>query len=63
MKKEALLSSLIKSIGHELTRSQEVTADLLTDFFVSKKSRQIFLLKGYAGTGKTTLIAACVRSL
>ncbi|MDX9848472.1 MAG: AAA family ATPase [Tenuifilaceae bacterium] len=63
MKKEALLSSLINSIGHELTRSQEVTAHLLTDFFVSKKSRQIFLLKGYAGTGKTTLIAACVRSL
>ncbi len=63
MKKDALLSSLIKSIGHELTRSQEVTAGLLADFFVSKKDREIFLLKGYAGTGKTTLIAACVRSL
>jgi exodeoxyribonuclease V len=63
MKKEVVLSNLIKNIGFELTKSQEITADLLADFFVSKKTHQFFLLKGYAGTGKTTLIAACVRTL
>lgn len=63
MKKEVLLSHLIKNIGFELTKSQEITAELLSDFFVNKNDQQIFLLKGYAGTGKTTLIAACVRTL
>lgn len=63
MKKEVLKSTLIKSIGFELTKSQEITSHLLADFFSDKKSHQIFLLKGFAGTGKTTLIAACVRSL
>jgi exodeoxyribonuclease-5 len=63
MKKEALHSHLIKRIGFELTKSQEIAADLLASFFVDKNSHQIFLLKGYAGTGKTTLIASCVRSL
>ncbi len=63
MKNDTLRSTIIKTIGFELTKSQEITTHLLADFFTSKKSRQIFLLKGYAGTGKTTLIAACLRSL
>lgn len=63
MKKEALEKSLIKSIGFELTKSQEVTSHMLARFFTDRSDRQIFLLKGYAGTGKTTLIAACVRAL
>ncbi|MDY0255367.1 MAG: AAA family ATPase [Tenuifilaceae bacterium] len=63
MKKEALEKTLIKSIGFELTKSQEITSHMLAHFFTDRSDRQIFLLKGYAGTGKTTLIAACVRAL
>ena len=63
MKKESIKNLLIKNLGYDLTKSQEVTADLLAGFFIDKSPAHIFLLKGYAGTGKTTLIAACVRSL
>ena len=63
MKSNNILSSLIHHIGYELTKSQEITVSLLSEFFVSKKDQQVFLLKGYAGTGKTTLIAACVKTL
>lgn len=63
MKKEALEKTIIKSIGFELTKSQEITSHMLAHFFTDRSDRQIFLLKGYAGTGKTTLIAACVRAL
>jgi exodeoxyribonuclease-5 len=63
MKKEVFKNQLIKSLGFDLTNSQEITAELLSDFFVDKNFNHIFLLRGYAGTGKTTLIAAGVRSL
>lgn len=35
----------------------------LSDFVFSKRERQIFLLRGYAGTGKTSIIAALVKAL
>jgi exodeoxyribonuclease-5 len=63
MKKEILKSQLIKNIGYDLTVSQEVAADLLSNFFVQRNLNEIFLLRGYAGTGKTTIIAACIRAL
>ncbi len=63
MKKEAFKNLLIKSLGFDLTKSQEITAELLSEFYVDKNTNQIFLLRGYAGTGKTTLIAAFVKSL
>ncbi|MFP4555803.1 MAG: ATP-dependent RecD-like DNA helicase [Bacteroidales bacterium] len=63
MKKELFQKKFIHSLGYELTKNQEVTADLLADFFTSNVSNHVFLLKGYAGTGKTTVIAATVKSL
>jgi exodeoxyribonuclease-5 len=63
MQKNSIRNQIIKNLGFDLTSSQEVTSDLLSDFFVSKNYSYCFLLKGYAGTGKTTLISACVRSL
>lgn len=53
----------MRNLGFDLTKSQEVAAELLADFFASKNYSQTFVLKGYAGTGKTTLISSCVRSL
>lgn len=63
MKKEVYKDQLIKSLGFDLTKSQEITADLLSDFFVDKNLNHLFLLRGYAGTGKTTMISACVKTL
>ncbi|MFO8020835.1 MAG: AAA family ATPase [Perlabentimonas sp.] len=63
MKKELFKKKFIRSLGFDLTKNQEVTADLLSDFFSTNLLNHIFLLKGYAGTGKTTVIAATVKSL
>ena len=46
-----------------LTEEQEIITQHLSDYILSFSARNIFLLKGYAGTGKTSLIAALVNSL
>ena len=46
-----------------LTVEQEIITQHLSDYIQSISTRNIFLLKGYAGTGKTSLIAALVNSL
>jgi len=45
------------------TNSQERLLQLLSDFIFSKKNDKLFLLKGYAGTGKTTAIATLITNL
>ena len=63
MKKEAINNLIVKNLGFELTKSQEVTADLLASYLVDRSDHHLFLLKGYAGTGKTSMIASCVNTL
>ncbi|HPX98381.1 MAG TPA: AAA family ATPase [Bacteroidaceae bacterium] len=46
-----------------LTSGQEEAIKLLSTFVTGNEPRQVFLLKGYAGTGKTTLIGALVKAL
>ncbi len=45
------------------TSKQEVVLQQLAEFSLSKEKDHIFLLKGYAGTGKTTLIGTLVNQL
>lgn len=45
------------------TKEQKEIVGSVSDFATSISTRSIFLLKGYAGTGKTTLISALVKSL
>ncbi|RNC88607.1 MAG: ATP-dependent endonuclease [Allomuricauda sp.] len=45
------------------THKQEVTLQKLAEFVFSGKKDELFLLKGYAGTGKTTLIGCLVKHL
>lgn len=54
---------LLLDFSFEPTNQQDRALDKLSDFIVSKDKEQIFLLKGYAGTGKTTIISAIVKSL
>ncbi len=63
MEKNQIYKSLIQNLGFELTKSQEIAADLLADFATNRNSNFCFLLKGFAGTGKTTLIASLVKTL
>ena len=45
------------------TFEQEKVIKKLADFLFSRNSEGLFLLKGYAGTGKTSLIGALVKTL
>lgn len=45
------------------TVEQEISLEKLSDFIFSSDDRVVFMLCGYAGTGKTTLISALVRTL
>ena len=45
------------------TFEQENVLKILSDFLFCRKTESLFLLKGYAGTGKTSLIGALVKTL
>ncbi len=58
------LGTLIReNFAHNPTKEQEKAIFLLSDFLLSRERDEVFLLKGYAGTGKTSLLAALVRTL
>lgn len=55
-------SALREAFPYEPTSGQERVLDGLAEFLGSDpKDRPLFLLKGYAGTGKTTIVQALVR--
>jgi len=55
---------LLKSdFPHQTTTKQDITLQLMASFSLSTVSNEVFLLKGYAGTGKTTLIGTLVKNL
>ncbi|ADY30393.1 ATP-dependent exoDNAse (exonuclease V), alpha subunit - helicase superfamily I member [Cellulophaga lytica DSM 7489] len=47
----------------EPTLKQLITLEKLSQFLVSKNKDDLFLLKGYAGTGKTTIVGTIVTNL
>ena len=56
--------SLLKSkYPYVPTLKQEIALELLSNFVLSKEKDELFLLKGFAGTGKTTIIGAIVSNL
>ncbi len=55
-------SFLRTDFPHTPTVKQEVTLKLLSKFALADKKNEIFLLKGYAGTGKTTIIGTLVKN-
>ena len=56
-------SVLLKKFQYSPTSKQHKLLKLLSDFTFSIDKDNLFLLKGYAGTGKTTSIGAFVNSL
>ncbi|SHI50517.1 exodeoxyribonuclease-5 [Mesonia phycicola] len=46
-----------------VTTQQDVALQKLSSFILSDKSDQLFILKGYAGTGKTSIIGTIVKNL
>jgi ATP-dependent exoDNAse (exonuclease V) alpha subunit len=54
---------LLNKFSYHPTIKQSKLFYLLVEFLFSKNERSLFLLKGYAGTGKTTTISTLVSSL
>lgn len=59
----AFYTELIKTFPFEPTDTQNELLMLLSDFLFSTDTDGVFLLKGYAGTGKTSTISTLVNSL
>ena len=54
---------LLNKFSYQPTTKQSKLFSLLVDFLFLKNEKSLFLLKGYAGTGKTTTISTLVSSL
>jgi len=54
---------LLNKFSYHPTTKQSKLFSLLVEFLFSKNERSLFLLKGFAGTGKTTTISTLVSSL
>lgn len=63
MIQDELINRLRTSLGHIPTAEQESAIQLFVQFLTDRDERTVFVLRGSAGTGKTTLAAAVVRSL
>ena len=58
-----LTENIIQNLGHPPTQDQLNAITKLAVFCSPGNQQQVFILKGYAGTGKTSLISALVKSL
>ncbi len=58
-----IASRILAQLPFEPTEQQTRLIDELGVFLMSTDKDKIFLLKGYAGTGKTSVVSALVRSL
>jgi len=61
--KENLSLIIKKNLQNQLNKNQELALDKIISFIESKINDEIFILKGYAGTGKTYIISNIVKNL
>ncbi|MBQ5380410.1 MAG: AAA family ATPase [Paraprevotella sp.] len=58
-----LTTKIKENFGFEPTSEQSKAISMMGDFLMSRSGMELFLLCGYAGTGKTTLVGALVKTL
>ncbi|MBL4625441.1 MAG: AAA family ATPase, partial [Flavobacteriales bacterium] len=63
MKSQELEQLLRQNFPFEPTQDQRYAIEVLTRFLPSKVKSPLLILKGYAGTGKTSLVISLVKSL
>lgn len=63
MNKAKLVQLLNKKFPFEPTSQQSEVINQLSEFVENSSANSLFLLKGYAGTGKTTLVSSLINSL
>ena len=63
MLKKHLADQLLQNFGFPPTAGQKLLAGKLAAFVADNPVQSVFLLKGYAGTGKTSMLNALVKTL
>lgn len=63
LKTEDFIRSVKLCLPFEPNSDQTVAINLLADFLYRREDRSVFILKGYAGTGKTNLMSAVTQAL
>lgn len=63
MVNQFLADRIRSEFGMQPTAQQDELIDSLSDFVCSPECNSVFLLKGCAGTGKTSLVSALIRTL
>lgn len=63
MSAKELHAEIIKNSAFALTYSQEQWAEAISIFVSQKKKDNLFILQGYAGTGKSSMVALLVAAL
>lgn len=62
MIKKHIQSEIIKNLGRSPTPGQEALSLKLADFIAESGMDAVFLLRGYAGTGKTSMVSSLVKT-
>ncbi|UJH91508.1 AAA family ATPase [Antarcticibacterium sp. 1MA-6-2] len=60
---EKFYKLLLKELGFSAKLKQDIALQQLASFVVNSSPDSLFLLKGFAGTGKTTIVSALVKNL
>ena len=62
MLQDHIKEQILKELSFEPTLGQKQLIDLLSDFLAPFSAKKILLIKGYAGTGKTTTISSFIKA-
>lgn len=60
---DSFFKLLIEDLGFTATHKQDIALQMLSEFVVKGGKDRLFLLRGFAGTGKTTIISTLVKNL
>ena len=60
---DSFFKLLVEDLGFAATHKQDIALQMLSEFVVNGGKDRLFLLRGFAGTGKTTIISTLVKNL
>ena len=63
MTKEEFIQQILQAFGWQPTTDQRHALDVFAQFLTDRREQTVMILRGSAGTGKTSLAAAMVRTL